>query len=626
MSFTRINLPSTISFVSIDTRTAPNKVVMLPAASTVSGRLFTIKDQYGGAGLSTYMLSTVGMDKIDGRNWVYTFSNSYGAISFLSDGRVGWRVVGLYDGSSTAIPPVVSGGVFSPTSITGLQVWLDGKDPAGTGTAPANGATISTWVDKSGNSRNFTASVAATYSSAYTSVSFANSLYSSSYTAAPTAETAFIVFNYASGGGGALVAGYSGARGIWCGNSGGGANSVGVVNTLIAWLAVTSSGTTTAATTTLTTARIASGSSFISLNGSTTFASGGTGFTGGTVTWLGREAGSSFGYTGYAMEIIFYNSDLSLANRQIVEGYLAWKWGFQASLAAGHPYLNAAPGATGYTYSFTGYTNSPGNPISYINSSSVTNGATTFSGSAGVSETNVFYSYTNDIAAPVAKGVTKNSSRDTINLPANTTGTQTTFLSYGPYNTSYTLAGSMPTGFSASAHTVIMIMYHLGTTAALGGSSGQGNNNSVASGGILYQMGRSSVAGNFAINGQVVVGENGAWDYNGGFFMSINATTVNIQSKVGWVMVAFVWRAGNTCAYYYNGSTAMSSGGGNGASAVAGTIYIGVDQRATYYNGVPGSCLNAEIAFYGLWNSALTATQIGAFYTQHSAQFSGGFV
>ena len=104
MSFTRINLPSTVSFVSIDTRTAPNKVIMLPAASTVTGRLFTIKDQYGGAGLSTYMLSTIGMDKIDGRNWLYTFSNAFGAVSFLSDGRVGWRVVGLYDGSSTALP------------------------------------------------------------------------------------------------------------------------------------------------------------------------------------------------------------------------------------------------------------------------------------------------------------------------------------------------------------------------------------------------------------------------------------------------------------------------------------------------------------------------------------------
>jgi hypothetical protein len=342
MSFTRLNLPSTVSFVSIDTRTAPNKVIMLPAASTVTGRLFTIKDQFGGAALSTYSLSTIGMDKIDGRNWIYTFSNAFGAISFLSDGRVGWRVVGLYDGSSTALPAAAVSS-FVPTSIAGLQVWLDGRDPAGTGTAPANNTTISTWVDKSGNSRNFTASVAATYSSAFTSVSFANSLYSSSYTAAPTSETAFIVFNYASGGGGALVAGYSGARGIWCGNSGGGANSVGVVNTLIAWCAVTASGTTSPNITTLTTARITGGSSFISLNGSTTFASGGTGFTGGTVTWLGREAGSSFGYTGYAMEIIFYNSDLSLANRQIVEGYLAWKWGSQASLAVGHPYRSAPP-------------------------------------------------------------------------------------------------------------------------------------------------------------------------------------------------------------------------------------------------------------------------------------------
>ena len=292
-----------------------------------------------------------------------------------------------------------------------------------------------------------------------------------------------------------------------------------------------------------------------------------------------------------------------------------------------HYYRNAVSlGVSGRTYTFTGYTNSPGTPISYINSSSVTNGATTFSGSAGASETNVFYSYTNDIAAPVAKGVTKNASRDTINLPANTTGVGTTFLSYGPYDTSYTLAGSMPTGFSTSAHTVIMIMYHLGTTGAIGGSGGEGQGNVVASGGILYQMGRSSVAGNFATAGQVIVGENGAWDYNGSFTMSINSTTVNIQSKVGWVMVAFVWRASNTCLYYYNGSTSMSSGGGNGASSMAGTIYIGVDQRNTYYGGVPGNNLNAEIAFYGLWNSALTAAQIGAFYTQHSAQFSGGFV
>lgn len=34
---------------------------------------------------------------------------------------------------------------------------------------------------------------------------------------------------------------------------------------------------------------------------------------------------------------------ISVQNRQRMEGYLAWKWGLEASLPAGHPYENAAP-------------------------------------------------------------------------------------------------------------------------------------------------------------------------------------------------------------------------------------------------------------------------------------------
>lgn len=107
MSFTSITLPSTISFVSIDTRTGPFKVLMLPPASTIAGHLYTIKDQYGGSDKSTYTLSTNGLDKIDGIHYQFTFSSSYGSLSVISDGRVGWRVVGFYNGSQTAIPPVV---------------------------------------------------------------------------------------------------------------------------------------------------------------------------------------------------------------------------------------------------------------------------------------------------------------------------------------------------------------------------------------------------------------------------------------------------------------------------------------------------------------------------------------
>ena len=29
--------------------------------------------------------------------------------------------------------------------------------------------------------------------------------------------------------------------------------------------------------------------------------------------------------------------------RQLIEGYLAWKWNLQASLPADHPYKNVAP-------------------------------------------------------------------------------------------------------------------------------------------------------------------------------------------------------------------------------------------------------------------------------------------
>jgi hypothetical protein len=43
---------------------------------------------------------------------------------------------------------------------------------------------------------------------------------------------------------------------------------------------------------------------------------------------------------GNVGEILFYNSTLSTQNFQLVEGYLAWKWGLQSSLPSTHPYKN----------------------------------------------------------------------------------------------------------------------------------------------------------------------------------------------------------------------------------------------------------------------------------------------
>jgi Ca2+-binding RTX toxin-like protein len=57
-------------------------------------------------------------------------------------------------------------------------------------------------------------------------------------------------------------------------------------------------------------------------------------------------------YAGTMTEILVTSQTLSQADRELVEGYLAWKWGTQAFLPAAHPYKTAAPtlaAATGGT-------------------------------------------------------------------------------------------------------------------------------------------------------------------------------------------------------------------------------------------------------------------------------------
>lgn len=46
---------------------------------------------------------------------------------------------------------------------------------------------------------------------------------------------------------------------------------------------------------------------------------------------------------GDICEIVVLNSIASTLTRQIMEGYLAWKWGLEANLPNDHPYKNAAP-------------------------------------------------------------------------------------------------------------------------------------------------------------------------------------------------------------------------------------------------------------------------------------------
>jgi hypothetical protein len=48
-------------------------------------------------------------------------------------------------------------------------------------------------------------------------------------------------------------------------------------------------------------------------------------------------------FNGKLAELLFFSTSLSTSDRQMLEGYLAWKWGMVSNLPSGHPYKNNPP-------------------------------------------------------------------------------------------------------------------------------------------------------------------------------------------------------------------------------------------------------------------------------------------
>jgi len=64
---------------------------------------------------------------------------------------------------------------------------------------------------------------------------------------------------------------------------------------------------------------------------------------GGTIAVGSRFSKSISFYQGEISEIVFVNGAIATDDRQKLEGYLAWKWGLEGNLPAGHPYKSAPP-------------------------------------------------------------------------------------------------------------------------------------------------------------------------------------------------------------------------------------------------------------------------------------------
>jgi hypothetical protein len=250
-------------------------------------------------------------------------------------------------------------GTFNPTQISGCQLWLDGNDPAGTGVQPANGASISTWVDKSGNGRNgVNQATAATFGSNFQNsqgvLQFVGTQnYLVTYPSFPnTAYTIFSVQRVTDGttyrrvlhGGTnfALFLGVSNSNvATFTGNSTSAWNDV----------AANSPATTNLNTWRVVTMQV-SGSSLIPFVDGTQQTSK-TGTTGAFSNLnVGAASDNGQAWIGQIAEIVIYSSALSSSSRQQIETYLGNKWGISTSpittLPTSHPFRNVIPATTSF--------------------------------------------------------------------------------------------------------------------------------------------------------------------------------------------------------------------------------------------------------------------------------------
>ena len=244
---------------------------------------------------------------------------------------------------------------FNPRSISGMTLWLSGKDPNGTGVLPANGASISTWVDKSGSGRNATqasAGLQPTYNLAGQYLLFDGTKrfdMADAFNMLNTTNRRYTLFVVEKRIPGQIVQSF-----LIGGNTAGASIFFGY-NTDTVFRHTTSSivdtDYTVGAITNPEPTRIWGGAYSgairnIALNGSivatTLFSQNITAWSPAYIGYVNISSLNKF-YFGEIYEILFYNSFLNETQRITIEGYLAWNWGLQGNLPNGHPFKTYPP-------------------------------------------------------------------------------------------------------------------------------------------------------------------------------------------------------------------------------------------------------------------------------------------
>ena len=251
-------------------------------------------------------------------------------------------------------------------AISGCALWFDGTDPLGTGTAPANGTSLTTWANKGTTSVTLAygtsqPTYSANFQNGLGSVSLHNNYFSAAYSFNLQTKSAFIVCsqsNNATDSPQGILSFYGSGLDTVASTNGygyqatqGGYGSFGWLYNIFAggstgyYIATGTAGANTP---------MGIYGNVFSNQYEQTFKDGSsvTNFTISTTPGMATNlmvgarligGGLRGSFFGNICEIIVYNVALSTVQRQTIEGYLAQKWGLTANLQVGHPYKSSFP-------------------------------------------------------------------------------------------------------------------------------------------------------------------------------------------------------------------------------------------------------------------------------------------
>ncbi len=352
MALVNISVPTNATFVPVDTRTTNLKVLLLPTASTMSGRLLTIKDYYGNANLSSFTVSTTGTDYMEGNSTRLTMSNTFATLSLVSDGVRTWSPYSFY--TNSVIP-------FSPLQIGSLIIWMDAADPT---TITTSGSAVTSWRSKglsnltaASPTGTITNGLAFKYNSSNVIRFNATSFLTMTGVTIPNSERSiFYIFSVTAYGDGyssiirSSTNTTSNQWGFQAWNRDG--------NTLLIQRGDSTQGFYTNSTApysgTLPYDATPFFVSFVNSSARTAITANGTDMARITIgsqqytTFNTLSDTFTIGQAQYANtllvgEILEYAKPLSVYEVNQIEGYLAWKWGAQSNLPTTHPFRYTRP-------------------------------------------------------------------------------------------------------------------------------------------------------------------------------------------------------------------------------------------------------------------------------------------